>query len=239
MAPSSSRTSTTSRMTPSRAMAPHGGRRRFTVSGQGHVRGPRPAAAHVRPAAGFLPGTPFARLAGCIRRSATMKTPTLAPVYLDNEPVSLMGDPRPQVSKVIAATGKHPEKFDVKLLHSETDTEGKTLDLDYVIDRTEEPTKAIYLTTVEKEGGSESVGAEGAERISGTPGTKSGAASPGSSTGVGSGSSGGAYGFGSKSTGMGGAGKTGNIGSGGSAQGNQGFGFGSGKAENQGTSTQN
>lgn len=140
-----------------------------------------------------------------------MKTPTLAPVYLDNEPVSLMGDPKPQVSKVIAATGKRPEKFDIKLLHSQTDTEGKQIDLDYVIDRTEEPAKPIYLTCVEKDTQEGELGAEGAE------GGLSG------KSGFGSGSS-----YGSQKGGS-------NVG--GSGQGNQGFGS-SGKPPHQGTSTQ-
>jgi hypothetical protein len=125
-----------------------------------------------------------------------MKTPTLAPVYLDNEPVSLMGDPRPQVSKVIAATGKHPEKFDVMLLHSENDTEGKRLGLDEVIDRTEEPTKAIYLTCVEKDQ-LEAGSAEGAEPASssfsvlrGGQGTQTQARSAGQGSSFGSGTSG-------------------------------------------------
>jgi hypothetical protein len=156
-----------------------------------------------------------------------MKTPTLAPVYLDNEPVSLMGDPKPQVSKVVAATGKRPEKFDIKLLTSESDTQGETVALDYVIDRTEEPAKAIYLTAVEKE--SDSLGAEGAEG--------------GKSTGFGSswGSS-----KGSGNSGNAGFGKTGSTPGnqpaqpmkGGSGQGNQGFGSGSATPSNQGTSTQ-
>src|ERR1041385_7428971 len=35
-----------------------------------------------------------------------IKTPALATVYLDEEAVGLMGDPRPKVSKIVAAGGK-------------------------------------------------------------------------------------------------------------------------------------
>jgi hypothetical protein len=101
--------------------------------------------------------------------------PTLAPVYLDNQPVSLMGDPRPHVAKVVAAMGKHPERFDVRRLDSPTDS-GNVVDLEDVIDRTTEPTKAIYLTTVEKGGDLEASDYESAQ--------PSPTASPAGATGV-------------------------------------------------------
>lgn len=87
-----------------------------------------------------------------------MKAPTLALVYLDGEPVNLMGDPRPSAAKVVASTGKRADDYFVKMV----DADGKDIDPDThkavdtafilaparVIDRTEEPTKAIYLATV-------------------------------------------------------------------------------------------
>ncbi|HUR62226.1 MAG TPA: hypothetical protein VM286_07690 [Candidatus Thermoplasmatota archaeon] len=97
-----------------------------------------------------------------------MTPPTLAPIYLDNQPVSLLGDPRPQVAKVVAAMGKHPERFDVRRLDSPAGS-GLLVDLEDILDRTAEPTKPIYLTTIEKETGLEDPG-EGAAEVAG-PGT--------------------------------------------------------------------
>lgn len=95
---------------------------------------------------------------------------TLAPVYLDNQPVRLMGDPSPQVAKVIAAMGKHPERFDVRRLDSPLDAPGNVVDLEDILDRTAEPTKPIYLTTVEKASGLEGTTYESAETPSDAPG---------------------------------------------------------------------
>ena len=81
-----------------------------------------------------------------------MKNPTLAPVYLDNEPVGLLRDPKPKVSKVVAASGQHPESFEIRRLRYAQDSKGETLALDFVIDRTEAPTQVIYLTCVDKAG---------------------------------------------------------------------------------------
>lgn len=75
-----------------------------------------------------------------------MKTPSLATVYLDNEVVSLMGDPRPTVGKVVAASGKRPESVQVLRAMSATDLRGKPVPLEETLDRTTEPTQAIYLT---------------------------------------------------------------------------------------------
>ena len=75
-----------------------------------------------------------------------MKTPSLATVYLDNEVVSLMGDPCPSVGKVVAASGKRPESVQVLRAGSASDLRGKPVELEETLDRTSEPTKAIYLT---------------------------------------------------------------------------------------------
>lgn len=77
-----------------------------------------------------------------------MTSPNLKPVFLDNQNVGLMGDPKPKVAKVVAATGKKPENFRVTLLQSEKDTQGKAVALDFVLDRTLEPGKPIYLLSV-------------------------------------------------------------------------------------------
>lgn len=75
-----------------------------------------------------------------------MKTPALATIYLDNEAVGLMGDPKPRVSKVVAG-GKKPEAVRVLRAASPDDTRGKPVQLEDTIDRTAEPTKPIYLTS--------------------------------------------------------------------------------------------
>jgi hypothetical protein len=76
-----------------------------------------------------------------------MKTPALATVYLDNEAVGLMGDPRPLVAKVVAAAGKDPLAVRVLRGASPDDRAGTPVFLEDVIDRTAEPTKPIYLTS--------------------------------------------------------------------------------------------
>jgi hypothetical protein len=79
-----------------------------------------------------------------------MKTPTLATVYLDNEPVTLMGDPRPPVSKIVVAGGLRPEAVHVLRGRSAHDAHGHPVALGEIIDRTKEPTTPIYLRCVAK-----------------------------------------------------------------------------------------
>lgn len=76
-----------------------------------------------------------------------MKTPALATVYLDNAPIGLMGDPKPRVSKIVAAGGKRPEDLQVLRALSATDLRGKPVQLEDIIDRTAEPARPIYLTS--------------------------------------------------------------------------------------------
>jgi hypothetical protein len=76
-----------------------------------------------------------------------MKTPALATVYLDDEAVGLMGDPRPLVAKVVAAAGKDPLSVRVLRAASPDDRAGTPVYLEDVIDRTAEPAKPIYLTS--------------------------------------------------------------------------------------------
>lgn len=80
-------------------------------------------------------------------KQPSMKTPALATIYLDNQPVGLMGDPLPRVSKVVAAGGKRPESVQVLRALSATDLRGKPVRLEDVIDRTADPTRPIYLTS--------------------------------------------------------------------------------------------
>jgi hypothetical protein len=77
-----------------------------------------------------------------------MADPPLAPVYVDSEPVMLMGDPRPAVAKAVAASGRNPARVRVRLQDREEGT-AIPLELEDVLDRTEVPTRPIYLTTVE------------------------------------------------------------------------------------------
>lgn len=73
------------------------------------------------------------------------QAPNLAPVYLDNKPVSLK-DPKPKVSAILSALGR-PETTDVKWLQFQPNTPGKTMRSEEVLDRTTDPTKPIYLTS--------------------------------------------------------------------------------------------
>lgn len=74
-----------------------------------------------------------------------MKTPALATVYLDDASVGLMGDPRPRVSKILAAGGKQPGTVQVVRTQSAHDKKGEAVGMEDVIDRTLEPTRPIYL----------------------------------------------------------------------------------------------
>ena len=76
------------------------------------------------------------------------QTPSLAPVYLDNKPISLK-DPKPKVSAILSASGK-PETTDVKWLQFQPNTQGKPLRNEEVLDRTTDPSKPIYLTSTAK-----------------------------------------------------------------------------------------
>lgn len=82
-----------------------------------------------------------------------IKMPTLATVYLDKEPVGLMGDPMPLVSKIVVAGGKRPDAVQVLRGRFADDERGRPLRLDETIDRTAEPTVPIYLVCVPKRSG--------------------------------------------------------------------------------------
>jgi hypothetical protein len=78
-------------------------------------------------------------------KTPAMKTPALATVYLDNANVGLMGDPRPRVSKIVAASGRHPSTVRVIRTQSSSDQKGTPVSMEDIIDRTAEPTRPIYL----------------------------------------------------------------------------------------------
>ena len=73
----------------------------------------------------------------------------LSRVYLDDYPVTLMGDEAaPPLSRIVRAGGKRPDYVDVVLLASPSDMEGRSIDLKEIIDRAAEPTRPIYLRTI-------------------------------------------------------------------------------------------
>lgn len=77
----------------------------------------------------------------------------LSPVYLDNAPVTLLGDEtRPSLSRVVQAGGKSPDLVDVQLLKTSSDPEGQVLGQEETIDRTAAPTTPIYLRSMTKRG---------------------------------------------------------------------------------------
>lgn len=79
--------------------------------------------------------------------------PRLSRVYLDDVPVTLMGDEAtPELSRIIRAGGKRPDRVDVVYLTSPADRKGRLVQSDEVIDRAAEPTRPIYLRTVPREG---------------------------------------------------------------------------------------
>ncbi|MHB1262586.1 MAG: hypothetical protein ACYC2H_12820 [Thermoplasmatota archaeon] len=91
-------------------------------------------------------------------------TDKLAPVFLDNQPISLK-DPKPKVSAVLSASGK-PEATEVKWLQFQPNTQGKALRSEEVLDRTTDPTRPIYLTSTNK-GQAPAFGAKGNEAAAG------------------------------------------------------------------------
>lgn len=84
----------------------------------------------------------------------------LAPVYLDETRVTLQGDPRPKVAKILQAGGRPP---DAAVLRSDTPSgPGRPVGADDVIDRTGTPSRAIHLRTGKAAGG-EALGGAGQE----------------------------------------------------------------------------
>ncbi|MFA5944164.1 MAG: hypothetical protein WC876_06835 [Candidatus Thermoplasmatota archaeon] len=72
----------------------------------------------------------------------------LSRVFLDDYPITLMGDEAvPPLSRIVRAGGKHPDRVDVVYLTSPSDLTGHPVGPDELIDRTAEPTRPIYLRT--------------------------------------------------------------------------------------------
>jgi hypothetical protein len=65
----------------------------------------------------------------------------LAPVYLDDTRVTLQGDPRPKVAKILQAGGRPTT---ARVLRAGAD---RALSPDEVIDRTGDPAQPVHLTT--------------------------------------------------------------------------------------------
>lgn len=78
-----------------------------------------------------------------------MRKEPLSRVYLDDYPITLMGDEStPPLSRIIRAGGKRPDKVDVVYLTSPADEKGYPVGAEDIIDRTAEPARPIYLRTV-------------------------------------------------------------------------------------------
>lgn len=75
----------------------------------------------------------------------------LSKVYLDDYPVTLMGDEaQPPLERIVRAGGKDPDRVDVVYLTSPADRRGRAVDPAEIVDRTAEPTRPIYLRSVPK-----------------------------------------------------------------------------------------
>lgn len=75
-----------------------------------------------------------------------MNPEPLAPIYLDNKPIVLK-DPKPLVSAVLSAGGQEGVT-QVRWLQAQSSPQGTLLRADHALDRTSEPTKPIYLTSL-------------------------------------------------------------------------------------------
>jgi hypothetical protein len=75
----------------------------------------------------------------------------LSNVYLDDYPVTLMGDEaQPPLWRIGRAGGKDPGRVDVVYLTSPRDRIGRVVQPSEIVDRTAEPARPIYLRSVPK-----------------------------------------------------------------------------------------
>ncbi len=74
----------------------------------------------------------------------------LAPVYVNDNRVTLQGDPKPQVSKIIEACGKQPNAVEIVRLTSRKDVQGKILKPEEFIDRAAAEGQPVYLKCVDR-----------------------------------------------------------------------------------------
>lgn len=75
-----------------------------------------------------------------------MTNEPLAPIFLDNKPINLK-DPKPMLATVLSAGGR-PGATQVKRLQAATGDQGTLLDANTTLDRTSEPTKPIFLSSL-------------------------------------------------------------------------------------------
>jgi hypothetical protein len=76
----------------------------------------------------------------------------LSRVYLDDYPITLMGDEAmPPLSRIVRAGGKLPDRVDVLYLTSPGDRKGHLVAPEEIIDRTAEPRRPIYLRTIPRD----------------------------------------------------------------------------------------
>jgi len=93
-------------------------------------------------------------------------TNEFAPVYLNDVPVTLMGDEaRPPLSRIVQASGQRPEDVQVRWLKSASDPTGPLVQPDDIVDRTAEPTKPIYLWSTPAPARSTKTAARAGDRI--------------------------------------------------------------------------
>src|SRR5262245_51711954 len=85
-----------------------------------------------------------------LQRSTFRMAANLAPVYVNNDRVTLQGDPRPNVAKIVTTLGKKPENVRVVLLSAQGDRDGSPLSSNEVIDRSANAQTPIYLKCFEE-----------------------------------------------------------------------------------------
>jgi hypothetical protein len=96
----------------------------------------------------YVAWPPLSSAAANVQWTCGMKS-GLSTVYLDDFPVTLMGDEaRPPLSRIVLAGGKRPDRVEVRWLKSPFDPNGQAVGAEEIIDRTVEPTKPIYLRSV-------------------------------------------------------------------------------------------
>jgi hypothetical protein len=99
----------------------------------------------------------------------TGRMPTnLAPVYLDDARVQLQGDPKPRVSKIVAAGGKAVDgDLVVVRLRDQGDAKGSPIQLEDVIDRAQQD-GPVYLRCVPGSQSGESFAADESTGVGGS-----------------------------------------------------------------------
>ena|SRR5688572_15323295 len=76
-----------------------------------------------------------------------MVTPGLSPVFLDDRPVQLAGDPRPLVGRILEAGGRRRDQ-PVMWVREPHDPLGRPVDPDEAIDRTVKAQAPVFLQSM-------------------------------------------------------------------------------------------